>query len=43
MIPYHAVIERPDGSTYVQMYREFEQLQNLLCSLGKGYYIVEIF
>lgn len=43
MMWYHAVIERPDGSTYIQKYKEFEDLVHLAHSLGKGYYIVDIF
>lgn len=40
---YYAVIERRDGSTYVQRYKEFEDLQYLLRSLGSDYWIVDIF
>lgn len=40
---YYAEIERPDGSTYVQKYKEFEDLVLLARSLGDGYLIVDIF
>lgn len=40
---YYAVIEREDGSTYVQPYKEFEDIVLLSDSLGDGYYIVDIF
>lgn len=40
---YTAIIERPDGSTYEQRYKEFEDLVYLLRSLGKYYRIVEIY
>lgn len=40
---YYAVIEREDGSTFVQPYKEFEDLVSLSDSLGDYYYIVDIF
>lgn len=40
---YYAVIECPDGSTYTQRYKEFEDLVYLASSLGKGYWIVDIY
>lgn len=40
---YYAVIEREDGSTYTQPYREFEELQMLLTFLGPGYLVVDIY
>ena len=40
---YYAVIERSDGSTYTQRYKEFEDLVNLLYSLGRDYLVVDIF
>lgn len=38
-----AVIERPDGSTYEQVYKEFEDLLSLKESLGDDYWIVDIY
>lgn len=40
---YYAVIERRDGSTYVQRYKEFEDLIDLIFMLGPDYWIVDIF
>lgn len=40
---YTAVIERPDGSTYLQDYKEFEDLIWLSNILGSDYLIVDIF
>lgn len=40
---YYAVIERDDGTTYTQRYKEFEDLVSLLYSLGPDYWIVDIF
>lgn len=40
---YHAVIERPDSSTYIQQFKDFENLQELKEMLGDDYWIVEIF
>lgn len=39
---YTAVIERPDGSTYLQGYNEFEDLVDMLRFLG-DYIVVDIF
>lgn len=41
--PYYALIEREDGSTYIQAYREIEDLEKLYNSLGEGYKICCIF
>ena len=40
---YYAVIERYDGSTYVQPYKDFYALVDLVNSLGDGYFLVDIF
>lgn len=40
---YNAVIERSDGSTYIQRYKEFEDLIYLIKSLGRDYFVVDIF
>lgn len=40
---YYAVVERLDGSTYVQPYKEFEDLVSLISMLGSDYLIVDIF
>lgn len=43
LIPYTAVIERPDGSTYEQDYYQFEDLVYLASILGRDYWIVDIY
>lgn len=43
MMFYIAVIERDDGTTYEQKYKDFYDLLNLAVSLGSGYRIVDIF
>lgn len=40
---YTAVIERPDGSTYEQDYKDFEDLLLLKQMLGNDYWIVDIY
>jgi len=40
---YFAVIERDDGTTYTQCYREFEDLQQLLYMLGDDYLVCDIY
>lgn len=40
---YYALIECPDGETYIQGYDEFEDLINLYNSLGDGFSIQEIY
>ena len=40
---YYAVIEREDGSTYIQGYNEFEDLLDLRDSLGDDYLIVDVY
>ena len=40
---YTAVIERPDGSTYLQQYDDFYGLLDLKDMLGPDYLIVDIF
>lgn len=40
---YVAVIERPDGSTYEQRYKYFEDLIHLYYALGSGYRICEVY
>lgn len=39
---YIAVIERPDGSTYEQPYKDFEDLLALQKYLGDDYWIVDV-
>ena len=43
MPSYEAVIERPDGSTYVQPFNDFYELLELRRSLGDDYWIVEVY
>ena len=43
MSRYIAVIENPDGITYEQPYNDFDDLIELKESLGKDYWIVDIF
>lgn len=40
---YTAVIERPDGTTYTQDFKEFEDLEILAQMLGPDYWIVDIY
>lgn len=40
---YFAVIERCDGTTYTQRYKEFEDLLFLISMLGRDYKVVDIF
>ena len=40
---YTAIIEDPDGLTYEQSYKEFEDLVELANMLGKDYWIVDIY
>ena len=40
---YTALIECPDGETYLQPYDEIEDLINLSDYLGDGYSIAEIY
>lgn len=42
MCPNVAVIERPDGTSYTQPYQEFEDLLDLVASIGPDYLIVDI-
>lgn len=39
----YAVIERPDGTTYVQLFEGLEGLKDLIEMLGPQYWIVDIF
>lgn len=39
----YAVIERPEGTTYVQEFCGLEGLQDLIEMLGPDYWIVDIF
>lgn len=43
MSGYTALIEREDGSTYTQYYDEFEDLVELVDSLGEGYKICDVY
>lgn len=40
---YIAVVERPDGSTYEQPFREFEDLLELATYLGDEYRVVDVY
>ena len=40
---YCAIIERPDGTTYEQLYGDFYDLLELKAMLGRGYWIVAIY
>ena len=40
---YTAVIECPDGTTYEQDYKDFEDLLLLKQMLGNDYWIVDIY
>lgn len=40
---YIAVIEREDGSTFEQVYKDFYELVELSDHLGDGYLIVAIY
>lgn len=40
---YMALVECPDGETYLQPYAEIEDLINLYDSLGDGFSIQEIY
>ena len=43
MPSYEALIERPDGSTYVQPFNDFYELLELRDTLGDEYLIVEVY